>query len=150
METLFSQIEFWHWFAFALLLVIIDVVTGANFLFLWGGIAAALVGILLLIMPKMTWEFQFMIFGLGVMSSILVWYFFLRKHRKVTDQPKLNLRNEQYIGRIFNLDEAIINGRGRIRAGDTWWKVSGEDLPIGTRVKIIGVEGVILLVEKVD
>lgn len=150
MDAFFSQLEFWHWFALAVLLVIVDVATGANFLFLWGGIAAAFVGVLLLVMPQMAWEYQLMIFGLGVMSSILVWLFFLRKHRQLSDQPKLNLRNEQYIDRIFNLDEAIVNGRGKIRVGDTWWKVKGADLPKGTKIKVVAVDGVILVVEKVE
>lgn len=150
MDAFFSQLEFWHWFAFAVLLIIVDVATGANFLFLWSGIAAALVGVLLLIMPKMGWEYQLMIFGLGVMSSILVWFFFLRKHKQATDQPKLNLRNEQYIDRVFDLDEPIVNGRGKVRVGDTWWKVKGADLPQGTKVKVVAVDGVILIVEKVE
>lgn len=150
MDELFSQIVFWHWFAFALSLLIVDVITGANFLFLWGGLSAALVGVLMLVIPPLTWEYQFLIFGIGSMSSILVWYFFLRKHRQPSDQPKLNLRNEQYIGRVFTLEEAIVNGRGKVRVGDTWWKVAGEDLPAGTKIKVTGVDGIILLIEKTD
>lgn len=149
MEALFSEIVFWHWFAFALLLLIIDVMTGANFLFLWGGVAAGLVGFLMLLIPTLAWEYQFLIFGVGSMSSIVVWYYFIRQHRQPSDQPKLNLRNEQYIGKRFTLDEPIVNGRGKVRVGDTWWKISGEDLPAGTQIKVVGVDGVILLVEKV-
>lgn len=150
MESLFSQLQFWHWFGFALFMLILDVVTGANFLFLWGGVAAAVVGILLLLMPNMAWEYQFLVFGLVSMSSILVWYFFLRKHKQESDQPKLNLRNEQYIGRVFTLDTAIVNGRGKIRVGDTWWKVTGEDMPAGVKIKVVGTDGIILVVEKTD
>lgn len=150
MDIFSFHVEFWHWFALALIFIIIDVLTGANFLFLWGGISAALVGFLLLFVPNITPEYQLMVFGFGVMSSILVWYFFLRKRSKPSDRPTLNLRNEQYIGRFFHLDEPIINGRGRTRVGDTWWRVGGEDMPAGTRVQVVGVDGVILLVEKVD
>jgi len=150
METLFLDLEFWHWFALAVTLVIIDVATGANFLFLWSGVAAALVGIILLLVPNMGWEYQMMIFGLGTMSSLLLWFFYLKKQPTETDQPNLNMRSKQYIGRTFNLVEPIENGRGKVRVGDTLWRVQGEDLPNASKVKVVNVDGVILIVEKAE
>lgn len=150
MEALFSDLEFWHWFALAVTLVIIDVATGANFLFLWCGAAAALVGIILLLVPSMGWEYQMMIFGLGTMSSLLLWFFYLKKQPAETDQPNLNMRSKQYIGRTFNLVEPIENGRGKVRVGDTLWRVQGEDLPEGAKVKVVNVDGVILIVEQAE
>src|SRR5437868_10703999 len=60
----------------------------------------------------------------------------------------LNLRNNQYIGRVFELSEPIVNGRGKIKSGDTFWTVSGLDLPVGSKVKVIGADGIILKVER--
>ena len=54
----------------------------------------------------------------------------------ITDQPLLNRRGAQLIGRIATLAEPIKDGRGRIRIGDTLWRVSGPDLPAGTRVRV--------------
>jgi membrane protein implicated in regulation of membrane protease activity len=42
------------------------------------------------------------------------------------------------IGRTATLAEPIREGRGRIQSGDTLWRVSGPDLPAGTRVKVVG------------
>lgn len=42
------------------------------------------------------------------------------------------------IGRTATLAEPIREGRGRIQLGDTLWRVSGPDLPAGTRVKVTG------------
>ena len=40
------------------------------------------------------------------------------------------------IGRTATLTEPITEGRGRIRIGDTMWRVSGPDLPAGARVRV--------------
>lgn len=149
MDVMFAKLVFWHWFALAVILMILDVTIGANFLFVWCGISAVLVGVLMLIIPNMTWEFQFLIFGIGIMASLVIWRQYLKKMPKDTDQPGLNRRAERYIGRIFDLDEAIENGRGKVRVDDTTWRVQGEDLPVGTKVKVIGVDGTVLKVEKV-
>jgi membrane protein implicated in regulation of membrane protease activity len=45
------------------------------------------------------------------------------------------------------LEAAIVNGHGRIRLGDTLWRVSGPDLPAGTHVRVKAVENGQLVVE---
>lgn len=147
MDALFAGLVFWHWIALAVILMILDVTFGANFFFVWCGISAAIVGILMVIIPNMTWEFQFLIFGIGIMASLVIWRQYLKKLPEPTDQPGLNRRAERYIGRTFDLEEAIINGRGKIRVDDSTWRVQGADLPIGTKVRVVGVDGTVLLVE---
>ncbi len=148
MDAMFSHLVFWHWFALAVILAILDVTIGANFFFVWCGLAAALVGVLKLIIPSMIWEVQFLIFGIGVMASLVIWRQYLKRKPRVTDQPGLNRRAERYIGRIFTIEEPIVNGRGKVRVDDTTWRVEGQDLPEGTKVKVIGVDGTVLKVEK--
>ncbi|WP_338063185.1 NfeD family protein [endosymbiont of Riftia pachyptila] len=60
----------------------------------------------------------------------------------------LNRRGEQYLGRSFTLEDPIINGEGKIRVDDTTWKIRGNDCPGGSQIKVIGVDGVVLLVEQ--
>jgi membrane protein implicated in regulation of membrane protease activity len=148
MRDLFTHLVFWHWLAFALILGILDVVLGVNFLFVWCGLAAALVGVLLLLIPKLSWEFQFLIFGIGVLASLFGWRQLNKKGDYKTDQPQLNRRARQYIGRTFTLDVPIVNGRGKVRVDDSQWMVEGVDMEIGTTVKVVDVDGVILKVEK--
>lgn len=149
MDELFSHLVFWHWFALAVVLGILDVTLGANFFFVWCGVSAVLVGILKLMFASMTWEYQFLIFGIGVMASLVIWRMYLSKHRSLSDKPSLNKRSAQYIGRTFTLEEAIVNGRGKVRVDDTLWLVTGEELPAGTVVKVISVDGTVLKVQKV-
>ncbi len=148
MEAYLSQLVFWHWFALALVLGILDVTFGANFFFVWCGASAALVGLLKLLIPVMTWEYQLLIFGIGVMASLIFWRSYLRNHPRVSDKPNLNQRSAQYIGRTFALEEAIVNGRGKVRVADTLWLVAGEDMPAGTTVRVVAVDGTILKVER--
>jgi hypothetical protein len=37
----------------------------------------------------------------------------------------------------------IVNGRGRIRLGDSSWSVTGPDLPAGMSVEVTGIEGTV-------
>jgi membrane protein implicated in regulation of membrane protease activity len=66
-----------------------------------------------------------------------------------SDQPLLNQRGEQLIGRTATLSEPIINGFGRIKLGDTLWRVKGPDLPAGTQVKVVSVNDLELVVAAV-
>jgi len=148
MNSILSQLVYWHWFALALVLGILDVTLGANFFFVWCGASAAVVALILLIIPSMTWEYQFLIFGIGVMTSLLFWRHYLKHHRHEQQGSTLNRRAEQYLGRVFTLEEPIVNGRGKVRVDDTHWRVEGADMEAGTKVKVIAVDGVVLKVEK--
>jgi membrane protein implicated in regulation of membrane protease activity len=65
-----------------------------------------------------------------------------------SDQPDLNRRTAQLIGRILIVEVAIEAGRGKVRAGDTLWPAEGPDLPAGTEVKVTGTRGTALVVER--
>ena len=67
--------------------------------------------------------------------------FYIRRNPIGTDDATLNRRGSQYIGHVFNLDEAIVNGIGKVKVGDGWWRAQGPDLPAGERVKVVGVDG---------
>jgi len=145
MDAFLQQLDYWHWLALGVTLGILDVTLGANFILLWCGLSAVLVSLFVLAFPGLTWEYQFLIFGIGVITSLGIWRKYLKKPVP-SDKPYLNQRSSQYIGREFSLEEPIINGRGRVKVDDTLWRVEGEDLPIGTKIKVVDVDGVVLKV----
>lgn len=150
MESMFTQLEFWHWLTFAVALIILEVFSPGAF-FLWLGVAAGCVGIVMLVKPEVSWQSQFIIFALLSVASIVTW----RLLRGVfpeqeAEVPHLNRRAEQYIGRTFNLSEPIVNGDGKINVDDSTWRVRGEDAPAGTQIRVTGVDGIIFEVEKID
>jgi len=143
-----KHIVFWHWWILAGVLLILEL-SSPVFFFLWLGFAAAAVGFLLLVFPSIPVEAQLVLFGILSIVAVLAW----RKYREirppVSDQPLLNQRGQQYTGRIFKLDQAIVNGVGKVKVDDSTWRVKGPDLPSGTRVKVTGVDGVIFIVERI-
>ncbi len=141
-----EQIEFWHWWIAGVLLAIAEVFAPGTIL-IWMGVAAGLVGTILLAVPNISWQAQFLVFGVLSVSSIVVWRFYLKRHPTDTDQPNLNRRGEQYVGRIFTVEDGITDGTGVIRVDDSRWKIKGDDLPPGTKVRVTGVDGTVLMVE---
>jgi membrane protein implicated in regulation of membrane protease activity len=143
------QPDFWHWWILGLGLIIIEVLVPGTF-FLWMGVAALVVGFVTWLAPAIGWEYQLMLFAILSLVAIVGWRAWQRKHPDETDHPTLNRRGEQYIGRVFELETPIENGFGKVRVGDTLWRVKGDDVPAGTRVKVVGTEGVLLIVEAVN
>jgi membrane protein implicated in regulation of membrane protease activity len=143
---LFDQIDYWHWLVLAVVLVILEVFSPGVF-FLWMGIAAVIVAGVLYAMPELAWQYQLLIFALLSVAAIFSARYFLKRHPIKTDQPNLNKRGHQYVGRVFTLEEPIVNGEGKIRVDDTTWKIRGSDCPEGKRVEVTGVEGVVLEVK---
>ena len=144
-----ASLSHWHWFILAVALVILEVFAPGAF-FLWLGIAAGVVGALVYAMPSLGWEYQVLNFSVLSVISIVVWRKFFRTEPADTDQPALNRRGEQYVGRTFTLSEPIVNGQGKIHVDDTTWKIHGKDCPPGSQVKVTGVDGTILTVKCMD
>lgn len=144
-----EDVTFWHWWVLGIVLVILEAVAPGA-IFLWLGVAAGVVGIILMIIPSVSWEWQLVIFSVVSVLSIVLWRHYLNENPTETDQPRLNRRGEQYVGRVFTLDEPMENGMGKIRVDDTTWKVSGSDCDGGSKVKVTGVDGVLLTVECQD
>jgi membrane protein implicated in regulation of membrane protease activity len=141
------ELVFWHWWAFGVLLLIVELLAPGMF-FIWMAESAFAVGAILWVFPGLGWEYQLMLFSVLSIASIAVFRRYLKKHPIETDRPLLNRRAAQYIGRVFTLEEPIVNGRGKIRVDDSTWRVEGEDSEPGTRVRVTEAEGVILKVEK--
>jgi hypothetical protein len=141
-----EEIEFWHWWIAAIVLIVVEVFAPGT-VALWMGVSAAVVGLLLLAIPDLTWQTQFLVFAILSVATVIGWRAYQLRYPTVSDQPTLNRRGEQYVGRVFTLDEAIVNGTGKIHVDDTMWKVEGADLPEGTRVRVTGVDGTVLTVE---
>jgi membrane protein implicated in regulation of membrane protease activity len=51
---------------------------------------------------------------------------------------------------VFVLEAPIENGFGKVRVGDSLWRVKGNDAASGARVRVTGVDGVVLVVEPAD
>jgi membrane protein implicated in regulation of membrane protease activity len=142
-----EQISYWHWWVLSVVFVVLEIFSPAAF-FLWMGVSAGVVGFILLAIPGIDWEYQMLAFAIFSVASIVISRRYLDLYPIETDQPRLNRRGEQYVGRTFTLTEPMVNGYGKIRVDDTSWKVEGEDCDSGTRIRVTGVDGVVLRVER--
>ena len=141
-----GEVQFWHWWVLAVLLMLIEVLAPGTF-FLWLGLAAGLVGLLLVILPDLGWQLQVLIFAVLAVLSVLAGRAWLKRHPIETADTGLNRRADALIGQIYVLAEAIHTGRGAVKVGDTVWRAEGPDLPKGARVRIVAVNGTTLKVE---
>lgn len=150
MDDLLSHPAAW-WLVVGIALVIVEMLTG-TFFFLFLGIGALLVA-------GLTWLLgiggiaQVVLFGIAAMVAAGAWMKLRPNPDDAIEQlagaKDLNNRLARYIGREADLQDAIHNGEGRIRLDDTLWYVNGPDLPAGTRVRVVGAEGMKLRVEPV-
>ncbi len=146
--NVFTHYGPWLWFAAAVALLMLEtIVPGVHFL--WFGLAAGAVGALALATP-LAWPVQLILFALISIASVFVVRRFARPENATTDEPSLNIRGAQYIGRQVEVVDAIRNGRGKVRVGDTVWGAQGEDAPVGAKVEVTGVNGTVLVVSRID
>ena len=108
----------------------------------------AVVGLVLLIVPTLAWQAQLVLFSVLSIGSLLAWRSYAKKHPPADNNyPTLNKRGDDLIGRVFTLDEGIVNNYGKLRVDDTMWKIRGTDASAGARVKVTAVDGTVLVVE---
>ena len=136
------------WAALALLLIAAETLAPGAFL-LWMGLAAAAVFLGVLLVPGIPVLAQAAAFVVLSFVSIQVYRRWFRKRERPSDQPALNRRTAALVGRVVTLQAAIIEGRGRVQIADALWDVSGPDLPVGTSVRIVGGDAMVLQVEPV-
>lgn len=136
------------WASVALVLIAAETLIPGAFL-LWLGFAAAAVWAVLFFVP-MEPLWQVITFVVLAFVSVGIYVKFVRGQEKESDQPLLNRRGEQLVGQVFLLDQAIVDGRGRLKIGDAFWVAEGPDLPQGQRVRVIAARNMSLQVLPAD
>ena len=152
MYDLLSSLGPWNWFIAGVLLMSLEtLIPGVHFL--WFGLSAVVVGILVFALTAtgfgelMSLPWQLVIFAVISVATV----FWVRRYANTqpveSDERDLNQRSAQYFGRVVVVEDDITGGRGRVRVGDTLWPASGADAPKGTRVRITGANGTVFIVE---
>ena len=146
----FGDLGAWNWIILGCVLLAAEILAPGVFL-LWIGVAALLTGGLSFQLSgweSWTWQVQVVVFLALSLASAWIGSRIVRAREQKSDQPLLNLRAEQLIGRSAIVTDPIVNGVGRVRLGDTTWRVTGPDLPAGSHVRIIRADGSELAVER--
>jgi membrane protein implicated in regulation of membrane protease activity len=138
----------WHWLIFGVVMIVVEMLA-PGIVFLWIGIAAIVTGLIFAVLQSVPWQYQLVVFGVLAPLSIYCGRRFVRSREQPTDHPALNRRGAQYVGRSYRLAQPLQDGNGKLVIDDTQWALSGPDLPAGTMVKVVGLDGTRLVVEVV-
>lgn len=141
----------WFWISLGGLLLAAEMLGASGYL-LWSGVSAVIVGVIVWLLPELSWEWQGSLFAVMTIAVAYLWWYWLRKRPTATSgSPVLNQRNRQLIGTRATLTEAMHNGLGRINIADGSWRAqANEDLPIGTEVEVVAVEGTTLVIRAIN
>ncbi len=84
-------------------------------------------------------------------STVFGWYFWrqYRERQRERNSPLASHRQgHHHIGEVAVLMRPMTKGQGRLRLGNRDWDIRGPELPAGVKVRVIGVDGTVLLVDR--
>jgi membrane protein implicated in regulation of membrane protease activity len=145
--TLLDHLQFWHWWILGLMLAVVEVLAPGAF-FMWFGLAAGVTGLILLVLPALDWHYQLLAFAVLAVAAVIAGRSVMRRQTRLRAPSSLNRRGEQYVGRVFTVEQAIVNGRGSIRVDDSIWRAEGPDTAAGESVRVVKAGSSVLRVER--
>ncbi len=145
-SSIFFALGPWNWLILGGVLFALELMAPGAFM-IWFGMAAGLVGLIAIIFD-ISWQTQLVLFAvLSVAAVVVARKYFRSGADDQKGRPLLNRRAHQLVGKTYVVAEAIENGTGKIRVGDTLWRAEGPDAKQGDKVTVKGADGTTLLVE---
>ena len=146
LEFLSTNLLWWHWIAFGLVLLTLETFSG-TFLMLGLGLAAIVVGVIDVLFP-LSIQMELTIWMLLSLLSIVLWFKYMKDNSvESSGQSNYALDTQGTVTKTISL-----NGRGTVRfdkpvlGNTTWIATSQEELDINTRVKIVEIKGQLIQV----
>ncbi len=147
LEYLTTNLLWWHWVVFGLLLITTEMFLG-TFLMLGLGVAAMLVGATDKLF-SLSLEMELALWILLSLVSIVLWFKYLKDTTvDYSGQSNYSLTTQ---GVVEETIEA--NGRGKVKfdtpvLGNTIWHATAkEEISAGSRIKIVEIKGQLIVVE---
>ncbi|WP_394730601.1 NfeD family protein [Altererythrobacter sp. GH1-8] len=138
----------WIWITLGLVLAALEMLVPGVYL-IWLALAAIATGLLTLGIG-LGFPVQIVVFVSLSLIAAFSAKRFLRDSPIESSDPLLNQRGGRLVGETAIIVQAIDGGTGRLKHGDSEWIARGPDLPVGSRVRIIGSAGVELIVEPLN
>ena len=88
-----------------------------------------------------------------VLFAAAVFGFWFWREHKIQQQDLQSATSphrtgERYIGQVLTLNEGLPEGSGHVKLGNRRWRLRGPQVPAGARVRITGVDGTVLIVDR--
>ncbi len=138
----------WAWLALGLALAAAEIAVPGFFL-IWLALAAILTGVVAWTVPIGP-AVQIVLFAVTAFALVLAARRWIGAGSVVSADPLMNDRGGRLVGELVEVTQAISGGKGRVRQGDGEWLARGPDVPAGTRVRVAGHDGAVLIVEPVE
>ncbi len=144
LETIAPQ---WLWTIAAAAFAIAEIIAPGLSL-MWVGFAALVTAIATgaFLLPVVS---QFMLFAVTAFASVYAARQLVARTTIATTAPNLNDRSARMIGEIVTAVEPVDAAHGRVKVGDSVWSAKGATATIGERLRVVGVDGGVLIVEAV-
>jgi len=147
-ESTINALGPWSWFVLGLILLGLEILAPGT-IFLWFGLSALVVGVLSLVFD-FAWQIDVALFLVLSLISLLIGRKLMLRLASEKGDPGLNQRGSRYIGREFTLAAPLSEGAGNLSIDDTIWRITGPDLPSGTKVRIEAIDGARLVVRPAE
>lgn len=136
----------WMWLGLGLVLAIAEIAIPGVFL-IWLAMAALVTGVVAWLVPGLGLPLEIVLFAALAVVSVFIGRNYLRANPVESADPKLNDRGAQAVGETVVVTQVIEGGSGRVKLGDSEWLARGPDAEPGTRMRVSGHQGAVLLVE---
>ncbi len=138
-----TYLEFWHWWALALILVVVEALVPSG-VFVALAVSAGIMGGLFLYLPDLSWQAQLAGFGgIALVLSYPTTYWY---RKKLDSHNNMEEIMSHFIGQDLVLTSAIQNGFGEIELDGRIWSLKGPDIKKGVKVRIVDMDGNMLVV----
>jgi inner membrane protein len=138
----FAHGDYIAWLVGGFVLCAAETIMPGAFL-IWIGVAALILGVVEFLWPLEFTAQLFLFAALVILLVIVGRRVYGSLDRRSPVEPRG--RAEGLVGREFFLDKPIERGFGNIRVDDSIWRVTGEDMGAGAKVRVTAVEGGSLL-----
>ena len=145
MDSLSGMDPHWGWLALGLVLAAAEMAIPGVFL-IWLALAALVTGLLSWVLP-IALPMQVGLFAVLAIVSVFAGKRYLANNPVESADPAMNDRGARMLGEMVTVTEPLADGRGRVRHGDSEWLAKGPDAEPGTRMRVSGHDGTILIVE---
>lgn|GEM_PF-2043401 len=149
-----ETISSWWWISIGVALAILEILMPTYF-FLWLSLAGFLTGVITWAFPKLyLWQslITFSFLSVGIMYGAKIYRKLFMGAKRGQKKDLLNNRLATYHGRVTPITKEVVDNYGEIYLDDMPWRVKASEkyLPVGAKVKIVGDEGMLFLVDPIN
>ena len=142
------QIEFWHWWVLALCFIVFYAMMPLGVL-LALTISTGILGAVIMQFPFMAVSPQLALFGTVTISFTML-LSYLKQKKRLNALEQGDSPAHEMLGKEFELTKPMHNGFSEITLDGTHWSLKGPRIKEGTLVRVLKLDGEMLMVMPVD